>query len=91
MGSQIEEVKSKKELDEMYSKQELAREKPKWIRFIRSMLHYGGIFVAIIGGLLIAGPFNIYAGNPDFDVIAQVLAGTSLIIIGILMFLFIEE
>jgi uncharacterized membrane protein len=95
LGSQIEETESKKELGEMYSKQEqaikIASEKPKWKSSLRGWLHHGGIMVAILGGVLIAGPFNIYAGNPEFDVIAQVLAGTSLIIIGILMFLLINE
>ncbi len=94
MSSQTEEIESKKELDDMYSKQEhqieIADQKPKWKKLLCSWLHYCGIIVAIIGTILAIGPFG-HAVYPRSDVTYQIMMGIILIIIGILMYLFIEE
>ena len=95
MNLMDKETKSKKELDDMYSKQEgqieTASKKPRWKKLVSSWLHYGGIIVAIIGVILAIGPFGVPGVYPSYDVTYQILIGITLIIIGLLMFIFIEE
>ena len=89
------ESKSKKELDGMYSIQErqieIASKKPRWKKLVNSWLHYGGIIVAIMGAILAIGPYGVPGVYPSRDISYQILTGVALIIIGLLMFIFIEE
>ena len=59
-----------------------------------SYLHYGGILVAICGLFLAVGPYaglNKAVGITLSDYAAQVIAGIVLVIVGGLMFYFIDE
>ena len=59
-----------------------------------SLLHYGGIIVALFGLFLAVGPYaglNGAFGITLSDYTGQVIAGIILIIVGGLMFFFIDE